>query len=231
MARKILIAASLLGGRYKNLEELKEDVREVDAYVDWHHVDVMDGRLVETPSALDERHVNAVREVSKKFVDAHLMVQGPSDLIARYAKAGTNLITIHHEAFLDSKGALDEKRLLETIAAVKAAGCKIGLSVKPKTPASAVPGDVLKKLDLVLVMTVEPGKAGQAFMPEMLLKIREFAQRLKEINFKAVLQVDGGVKPENAKLCVDAGANCLVAASAIFNAKDRKAAVRALRGN
>ncbi len=227
---KILVGASLLGARYQNLERLKEDVREVDALVDGHHIDVMDGKLVETPSALDESHVRAVRDVSQKPIDVHLMVARPEPLVEHYAKAGANGITMHYEAFLSPEGGLDAHRLDAAIALVKKFGMTVGLSVKPKTPASALSDSVLKKLDLVLVMTVEPGKAGQAFMPEMLPKISEFSHRLAKINPTALVQVDGGVKPENSNACIGCGARFLVAASAIFNAKDKKKAVQDLRG-
>ncbi|MFA6048619.1 MAG: ribulose-phosphate 3-epimerase [Candidatus Micrarchaeia archaeon] len=229
MANKILIGASLLGARFQHHGQLKEDVQEVDALVDWHHIDVMDGKLVETPSALDESHVAVVRQVSQKPIDAHLMVAHPEPMIARYAEAGANLITMHYEAFVSPDGALDAKRLDEAIRQIKKAGCFAGLSVKPRTPASVFSDELLKNLDLVLVMTVEPGKAGQAFMPGMLPKITEFSHRLNKLNPSALLQVDGGVGPQNARPCIDAGANFLIAASAIFKAKDKKAAVAAMR--
>ncbi len=227
---KILIGASLLGARFQNSAHLKEDVREVDSLVDSHHIDVMDGRLVETPFALDESHVRLVRGVSKKPIDVHLMVAQPEPMVETYAGAGASGITMHYEAFLSPEGGLDAHRLENAIALVKKFGMAVGLSVKPKTPASALSDAILKKLDLVLVMTVEPGKAGKAFIPEMLPKISEFSHRLAKINPGALVQVDGGVKPENSKLCVENGANFLVAASAIFKATDKKKAVQEMRG-
>ena len=211
------IAASILSADFA---DLAADCRRLLVQgTDLLHFDVMDGHFVPNISfgapVLDCLH-KALPDV---YYDVHLMISDPVKYAPDFAKAGANLITFHLEAVPDA--------VAETIAAIRATGCRVGISIKPGTPAQAV-YPYLDDLDLVLVMSVEPGFGGQKFMPSALDKLRWLKAEKDRRGLKFLLEVDGGVDAATAPQCVAAGADVLVAGSAIFGAADPAAAVRAM---
>ena len=165
--------------------------------------------------------VKSLRRATDAFLDVHLMIDRPERYAEEFCKAGADLVTFHIEA-------AQPQDVSAAIEAVKAQGKKVGLVVKPKTP-----GEILlpwlEKLDLVLVMTVEPGFGGQKFMAEQLFKVKLIREMLNKLNPDCEVEVDGGIDPETAPLAVQAGANVLVAGSAVFNQPDRAAAIAKIR--
>lgn len=184
------------------------------AKADMLHLDIMDGHFVPNIS-FGPPVVSSLRKVSGMFFDVHLMISKPLDYVGAFAKAGASIITFHIESESDAG---------ETIAAIKSCGIKCGLVLKPGTPASAIQR-YLEDIDMALVMTVEPGFGGQKFMADMLPKIEELRRLAPGLD----VEVDGGIDASTAPLVAKAGANVLVAGSALFGAEDRKAAVRQLR--
>ena len=211
------VAASILSADLANLQS--DCTRLLDAGADLMHFDVMDGHFVPNISygapVLKCLHA-ALPEV---YYDVHLMISEPARYAPDFAKAGANLITFHLEAVPDAVG--------ETIDAIRATGCQVGISIRPGTPVEAV-YPYLDAVDLVLVMSVEPGFGGQKFMPSALDKLRWLKAEKDRRGLKFLLEVDGGVDAATAPQCVDAGADVLVAGSAIFGAADPAAAVRAM---
>ncbi len=197
-----------------DFSRLADEIREVEkAGCDLLHVDVMDGHFVPNLT-IGPLVVKAVRKVTKLPLDVHLMIENPVRFIAEFKKAGADWITIHIEA---------EKEARKTLREIRNLGAKAGISVRPGTPIQEI-YPFLDDLDLVLVMSVEPGFAGQAFMPEMMGKLR-----LLRPHFSKLISVDGGVDPQTAPQALDAGADVLVAGSAIFGQKDRGQAVAVFR--
>lgn len=214
----IKISPSILACDFTKLGAEVADIRQGGA--DYVHVDVMDGLFVPNIS-IGIPVVQSLRKATDMFLDVHLMIDRPHRYVEEFCKAGADLVVFHVEA--------DEpQNLFTAIELVKAQGKKVGLSVKPKTPA-AVLLPYLKLLDLVLVMTVEPGFGGQSFMADQLPKIRELRQLINEMNPACELEVDGGIDRETAPLCKEAGANVLVAGSAVFKKADRGEAIRSIR--
>jgi ribulose-phosphate 3-epimerase len=175
---------------------------------------VMDGHFVPNIT-IGAPVVKAIRKHTKLFIDSHLMIENPANYIEDFKKAGSDIITVHAEAV---------SGLESLIKKIKSYGIKAGVSIKPKTPASAV-YKVLNIVDMVLVMTVEPGFGGQSFMPEMVPKIEDIRKR-----FKGYVQVDGGINADTAKIAKKSGADVLVAGTYIFGANDIKKAITSLRG-
>ena len=212
MARGVLIAPSILSADFSRLND---EVRAVEAAgADWLHMDVMDGHFVPNIT-IGPLVVRDVRKVTKLVLDVHLMIKEPEKYIDDFAKAGSDIITFHIEACKDPKGIVSK---------IKSKGIKAGVSLRPKTPLSAIEG-IIDDVDLILIMTVEPGFAGQSFMSEVMPKITELRKR-----YKGDLQVDGGINSSTSKLAVESGANVLVAGTAVFGNDNYKTAISKLRG-
>ena len=209
--RKILIAPSLLSADFSRLGEEIADVERGGC--DILHVDVMDGHFVPNLT-IGPVVVKSFRKVTKLPLDVHLMIDEPMNYLEDFKKAGSDWITVHVEA---------SKKIGETLAMIKKLGAKPGISIRPKTPLSSI-FPYLDQVELVLIMSVEPGFGGQSFMPEMMQKVRELRPR-----FKGLISVDGGVNRDTAGQALGAGADILVAGTAVFGQKDRGAAIEELR--
>ncbi len=212
----IKISPSILACDFANLQS---EIKKVeDAGVEYLHIDVMDGIFVPNIT-LGPCVVSAIRKYSKLFFDVHLMITDPIRYIDDFAKAGADLITIHVESTFDVDAAIDR---------IKANGKKVGLSIKPNTKP-----EILKKyidrVDLILVMTVEPGFGGQSFIEATVDNIKVCAAMIKESGRDIELEVDGGVSPKNAHVVKEAGANVIVAGSAVFGSSDIPKTVKDLK--
>lgn len=209
--KKIMIAPSLLSADFSRLAEEVRDVEK--AGCDAIHIDVMDGHFVPNLT-IGPLVVGAIRKVTKLPLDVHLMIDQPSRYITEFSKAGADWITVHVEAEKDVRGVLQ---------AIKAAGAKAGLSLRPKTAVELL-FPYFSSLDLILVMSVEPGFGGQSFMPEMMDKVKVLRPK-----FQGLISVDGGIGAGNASQVLEAGADILVAGSAVFGKADRAKAIREFR--
>lgn len=194
---------------------LERDTRMIDrSAAQWVHIDVMDGVFVPNIS-FGFPVLKAIRRATAKCLDVHLMIVEPEKYVARFARAGADIVTFHLEAAADAR---------ECIRLIREAGVKAGVSVKPATGVEAL-REVLPLLDLVLVMSVEPGFGGQKFMPESLAKVRELRALARELNPGLLIEVDGGISSHNAREVYDAGADALVAGNAVFGAEDPEAEI------
>lgn len=207
------IAPSILSADFSKLGEEIKDVENGGA--DYIHVDVMDGHFVPNIT-IGSLIVEAIKPVTSLPLDVHLMIENPDTYIADFAKAGASIITVHQEA---------SPHLHRTIQLIKANGTKAGVVINPATPVEMIK-PILSEVDLVLIMTVNPGFGGQSFIHETLKKIEQIFTWRKELNLTFEIEVDGGVNTETAKLCTDAGADVLVAGSAVFNQSDRHQAIK-----
>jgi ribulose-phosphate 3-epimerase len=214
----IKISPSILSADFSRLGE---DIQAVDrAGADYIHIDVMDGHFVPNIT-IGPLVVDALRKVTDKPLDVHLMIENPDLYIPDFAKAGADIITVHQEAV---------PHLHRTVQLIKSLGKKAGVSLNPATPVETL-DVILDELDLVLIMSVNPGFGGQSFIPSALDKISALRQRIKERGLSTELEVDGGVKIDNIREVVAAGADVLVAGSAVFNTEDYAATITALREN
>jgi ribulose-phosphate 3-epimerase len=212
----VRIAPSVLSA---DLSRLREQVtRAIEGGAEWMHVDVMDGRFVPNLT-FGEPMLHALRSITDRPLDVHLMVQEPEHYISRYAAAGARVFTIHPEATI---------HLQRQLAAIREAGMKAGLALNPATPV-AVLEEVADDVDLVLVMSVNPGFGGQRYLPAATGKIRRVRELLDRRGASAVVQVDGGITVETIAEAWQAGADTFVAGTAVFGAPDPAEAVRALR--
>lgn len=202
---KHLIAPSILSADFANLQRDVEMINESQA--DWFHVDVMDGVFVPNIS-FGFPVITAAKKHAKKPFDVHLMIVDPDRYIADFAKAGADIITVHYEACT---------HLHRTIQLIKSVGCKAGVALNPHTPVSLLK-DVLHDIDLALVMSVNPGFGGQAFIPQTLNKVSELKQMASQVNPNLLIEVDGGVGIHNIASLIEAGADVFVAGNAVFAA-------------
>ncbi|WP_256761504.1 ribulose-phosphate 3-epimerase [Cohnella sp. WQ 127256] len=212
-----IIAPSILAS---NFASLGDEVRSIEAAgADWVHIDIMDGHFVPNLT-FGPPIVGMIRPVTKLLFDAHLMVENPQLLFPALAAAGVDRITVHAEACV---------HLERTISEIRGLGMKAGVALNPHTPLSVLEY-ILEEIDLVLIMTINPGFGGQSFLPSMLPKLRQLREMLEQHGRSDIyIQVDGGINAETAALVKEAGANSLVAGTYIFSHTDRAAAIASLR--
>ena len=207
-----IVAPSILSADFGNLER---DIKMIDrSAAEWVHIDVMDGVFVPNIS-FGFPIVKPVRKATDKTLDVHLMIVTPEKYVKRFVEAGANYVTFHHEACTDPRA---------TIAEIKAVGAKAGVSIKPATAAEEI-FDYLDELDMVLVMSVEPGFGGQSFMPNSLDKVRTLRKEINENGYNCLIEIDGGISAENAREVFDAGVDVIVAGSSVFGAEDQEQAI------
>lgn len=215
----IYIAPSILSADFAKLGEEVVEVERSGA--DWLHVDVMDGHFVPNIT-FGAAVMGAIAPLTKLPLDVHLMIENPEQYIQAFAQAGAHLITVHQEACV---------HLHRVVHLIKEHGIKAGVAINPATPVSAI-REVLEDVDLVLVMTVNPGFGGQAFIPSTLRKIKELKELREELGLKQLrIEVDGGISAATAPLVVEAGADVLVAGNAVFGRSDRSEAIQEIRSS
>ena len=207
-----IVAPSILSADFGNLER---DIKMIDhSEAEWVHIDVMDGVFVPNIS-FGFPVMKPVRKATSKVLDVHLMIVEPEKYVRRFAEAGADYVTFHHEACADP---------LATIAEIKSAGAKAGVSVKPATPVEEV-FPYLSELDMVLIMSVEPGFGGQSFMPHSLDKARALRKEIAEKGYNCLIEIDGGITPNNAGEVYGAGIDVIVAGSSVFNSENPEQAI------
>lgn len=216
--QNILIAPSILSCDFLRLGDEIRDVEEAGA--DLIHIDVMDGHFVPNIT-IGPMFVEAIRRANKKPLDVHLMIDNPAQYVGEFARAGSDIITIHAEA---------ESHLFRTIDVIKESGSKAGISLNPATPLHLL-DHIIDVIDLILIMTVNPGFGGQRYIPSMAGKIAEARRMIERTGRYIDLEVDGGIKADNAKGVVNAGANILVMGTEIFHSDDYRNKFEEIREN
>ena len=213
----MIIAPSLLSADFTNLAK---EVKEIEkAGADWLHLDIMDGNFVPNIS-FGPMIVKALRGHTNLFFDVHLMIENPDLYLEEFKNAGADMITVHQES---------TKHLHRTVQRIKSLGLKAGVSLNPATSVLTLE-HILPDIDMVLIMSVNPGFGGQSFIPESLEKIKKLKALAEEKNPNLQIQVDGGINKDNAKIVSEAGADILVAGSAVFGAEDRMKAIKEIKG-
>lgn len=209
----VIISPSILSADFANLER---DIKQVESNgADWIHIDVMDGHFVPNIT-IGIPVVKSIRQITKLPLDVHLMIENPEKYVEAFKSAGADILTFHYEA-------VDNPKIL--INKIKSLNCKVGMSIKPKTKPEEIL-KYLKDLDLLLVMTVEPGFGGQSFMQDCAEKISIIKQNAPK---NLIIQVDGGINNKTAEICKTYGANSLVAGNYIYKSNDIKMAIKSLR--
>ncbi len=216
MIKNPIVAPSLLAADFTQLHQAVDLIDRSEA--DWLHMDIMDGRFVPNIS-FGMMVVEQVGRILEKPMDVHLMIENPGNFVAEFAKAGAQIITVHYEAC---------PHLHRNIQQIRDLGVKAGVAINPHTPVSVLE-HVVEDLDLVLVMSVNPGFGGQKFIFETLYKIRQLRQLLMDRNSKALIEIDGGVGLQNAGKIMEAGADVLVAGSSVFGTPDPESVIRQLK--
>ena len=207
-----IISPSMLSADFGNLER---DTQMIDrSEAQWVHIDVMDGVFVPNIS-FGFPVMKPIRKATNKVLDVHLMIVEPEKYVRRFVEAGSDYVTFHYEATECIDKCIDE---------IHSAGAKAGISIKPATPASVLK-DILPKVELVLVMSVEPGFGGQSFMPNSLDKVRELKALREQMGLNFIIEIDGGISAKNACEVFDAGVDAVVAGSAVFGAPDPEAEI------
>ena len=210
----VIISPSILSADFANLER---DIKRAElAGADWLHIDVMDGHFVPNIT-IGVPVVASIKKISHLPLDVHLMIENPQKFVEPFVKAGADILTFHYEA-------VEQNKISSLIKYIKSFGIKAGMSIKPKTAVEDV-SEHLADLDMLLIMTVEPGFGGQKFMEDCAGKIPAAREKFP----KLIIQVDGGINAQTGKLCTDLGANSLVAGSYIYNSPNITRAVNSLR--
>jgi ribulose-phosphate 3-epimerase len=215
--RRILIAPSILSADFSRLGE---EVRAVEtAGADWIHLDVMDGHFVPNLT-IGPGIVKAVDRVTRLPLDVHLMIDNPADFIEEFAKAGADYLVVHQEG---------QPHLHRLVGRIREVGVRAGVALNPSTPLNTL-ADILPDIDLLLIMSVNPGFGGQAFIPAAVAKLRAAREMIDRVNPAVLLEIDGGIKADNAALVREAGVDAIVSGSGIYGHQDYRAMIAALKG-